>query len=173
ACPADDGALVWLFPRADKDLLARIRHPRLPQNYFATFQHALSNAFLYRDVVVSYCGEVPQPDIIAELADFFIRFDQVAWSMSLGLYEDQLKVSIRSDHMGGHGGEVLREVVDGLGTAGGHDKRAGGAIPLTDRSPESVETMLRTIRQRFLAKLKIDEQFGRRLLPASPVIPVP
>ncbi len=173
ACPADDGALVWLFPRADKDLLARIRHPRLPQNYFATFQHALSNAFLYRDVVVSYCGEVPQPDIIAELADFFIRFDQVAWSMSLGLYEDQLKVSVRSDHMGGHGGEVLREVVDGLGTAGGHDKRAGGAIPLADRSPESVETMLRTIRQRFLAKLNIDEQFGRRLLPASPVIPVP
>jgi nanoRNase/pAp phosphatase (c-di-AMP/oligoRNAs hydrolase) len=173
AGPADDGALVWLFPRADKDLLARIRHPRLPQSYFAVYLHALSNAFLYRDVVVSYLGQVPQPDIIAELADFFIRFDQVGWAMCLGLYDGQLKVSIRSDHIGGHGGEVLREVVDGLGSAGGHDKRAGGAIPISDPSPDAIEALLRTIRRRFLTRLNIDEQYGHRLLQASPVIPVP
>ena len=39
AGPADDGALVWLFPRADKDLLARIRNPKLPRSYFAAFQN--------------------------------------------------------------------------------------------------------------------------------------
>ncbi len=173
AGPADDGALVWLFPRADKDLLARIRNPRLPQSYFAVYLHSLSNAFLYQDVVVSYLGRVPQPDIIAELADFFIRFDQVGWAMCVGLFEDQLKISVRSDHIGGHGGEVLREVVDGLGTAGGHDKRAGGAIRLKDTSPDAIDAMLRTIRRRFLTHLDIDEQFGQRLLAASPVIPVP
>ncbi len=170
---ADDGALVWLFPRADKDMLARIRNPRLPQSYFATFHHALSNAFLYRDVVVSYLGLVPQPDIIAELADFFIRFDQVAWAVSIGLYDDQLKISVRSDHIGGHGGEMLRDVVDGLGTAGGHDRRAGGAIRLTDTSSDAIDALLRTLRRRILTHLDIDEQFGRRLLEASPVIPVP
>ena len=42
ASPADDGALVWLFPRADKDLLARIRNPKLPRSYFATFEHAMT-----------------------------------------------------------------------------------------------------------------------------------
>src|SRR5205807_7430833 len=71
AGPADDGAMVWLAPRADKDLLARIRNPKLPQSYYATFQHALVNAFLYQDLLLSWCGPVPQPDIIAELADFF------------------------------------------------------------------------------------------------------
>ncbi len=80
ASTLDDGALVWLFPRANKDLLARIRNPKLPQSHFATFQNALVNAFLYRDVIVSWCGEVSQPDIIAEIADFFIRFDQVNWA---------------------------------------------------------------------------------------------
>ena len=113
--PLDDGALVWLFPRADKDLLARIKNPKLSQDYFATFQHALANAFLYRDVVVSWCGVVPQPDIIAELADFFIRFDRVNWALSIGLFGDLLKLSIRAAHLGGHSGEVLRVVVDGLG----------------------------------------------------------
>lgn len=173
ASAADDGALIWLFPRADKDLLARIRSPRLPQSYFATYQHALSNAFLYGDVIVSYCGRVPQPDIVAELADFFIRFDQVAWAMTLGLFEQRLKISVRADHIGGHSGDVLRRVVAGLGSAGGHDKRAGGSIELVESSPESMDLLLRKLRRRFLSELDIDEQRGRRLLSVSPMFPVP
>ncbi len=173
ACHLDDGALVWLFPRADKDLLARIRNPKLPQSHFATFQHALANAFLYRDVVVSWCGQVSQPDIIAEVADFFIRFDQVNWAMSIGLFESMLRLSVRVDQLGGHSGEVLRDVVNDHGTAGGHDRRAGGAIPLPDTRPETIDSMLSTVLHRFLDKLSIDEQQGHRLLEASPVIEVP
>jgi nanoRNase/pAp phosphatase (c-di-AMP/oligoRNAs hydrolase) len=169
----DDGALVWLFPRADKDLLARIRNPKLPQSHFATVQSALANAFLYQDVVVSWCGTVTQPDIIAEMADFFVRFDQVNWALSAGLFEGMMKLSVRVSLLGGHSGEVLREVVDGLGTAGGHDKRAGGAIPLPDVRPETLESILTTVRHRLLTRLGIDEQKGHRLLEASPVIQAP
>ena len=171
--PLDDGALVWLYPRADKDLLAQIKNPKLSQDYFATYQHALSNAFLYKDVVVSWCGVVPQPDIIAELADFFIRFERVNWALSVGLFGDLLKLSIRVAHLGGHSGEILREVVEGLGTAGGHDKRAGGAIPLKDTSPESIDRTLKLIRGRLLASLDIEEARGHRLLEASPIIATP
>jgi nanoRNase/pAp phosphatase (c-di-AMP/oligoRNAs hydrolase) len=169
----DDGALVWLFPRADKDLLARIRNPKLPQSHFATFQHALANAFLYHDVVVSWCGPVTQPDIIAEVADFFIRFDRVNWAMSIGLFESMLRLSVRVYQLGGHSGELLRDVVEGLGTAGGHDRRAGGAIPLPDTRPETIDAMLSTVLHRLLDKLSIDEQQGHRLLEACPVIEVP
>ena len=171
--PLDDGALVWLYPRADKDLLARIRNPKLPQSYFATFQNALSNAFLYGDVVVCWCGQVPQPDIIAELADFFVRFEKVNWSLSVGLFGDLLKLSIRTAHLGGHAGDVLRVVVDGMGTAGGHDKRAGGAIKLPNIQDETVEDVLRTVKKRLLEKLEIDGQYGHRLLEASPIIQTP
>ncbi len=126
ASSLDDGALVWLFPCADKDLLARIRNPKLPQSHFATFQHALANAFIYRDLVVSWCGVVTQPDIISELADFFVRFDQVNWALAIGHYDGMLKLSVRVSQLNGHAGEVLRNVVEGLGTAGGHDKRGRG-----------------------------------------------
>ena len=171
--PLDDGALVWLYPRADKDLLARIKNPKLPQSYFATFQNALSNAFLYGDVVVCWCGLVPQPDIVAELADFFIRFEKVNWSLSVGLFDDLLKLSIRTAHLGGHAGEILRYVVEGMGTAGGHDKRAGGAIKLADTGRDAVEDILRTVKRRLLEKLDIDGQQGIRLLEASPIIQTP
>lgn len=173
AGPSDDGALVWLFPRADKNLLAQIKNPRLPQSYFATFQHALGNAFLYGDVVFSWCGKVPQPDIIAELADFFIRFDQVSWAICVGLFEGTLKISVRSDRIGGHSGEVLRAAVNGIGTAGGHDKRAGGAIPLADTRPETIDAHLTSLRHRLLAELQSDEEHGRRLLAQCPIIPAP
>lgn len=173
ASSLDDGALVWLFPRADKDLLAQIRNPKLPQSHFATFQHALANAFLYQDLVVSWCGTVSQPDIIAELADFFVRFDQVNWAIAVGRFENLLKLSLRVSLLGAHSGEVLREVLDGIGSAGGHDKRAGGAVPLPNDDPETIDLLLTTIRHRLLLRLGIDEQRGRRLLEASPVIAAP
>jgi len=173
ASSLDDGALIWLFPRADKDLLARIRHPKLPQSHFATFQNALANAFLYDHLVVSWCGNVTQPDIIAEIADFFIRFEQVDWSLAAGVFDGLLKLSLRAGTLGGRAGETLSAVVNGLGTAGGHDKRAGGAIVLTDLRPETVESLLRSLRHRLLDQLRIDEQQGRRLLNGCSMIQAP
>lgn len=173
ASSLDDGALIWLFPRADKDLLAQIRNPKLPQSHFATFQHALSNAFLYDKLVVSWCGTVTQPDIIAEIADFFIRFDQVSWSLAAGVFDDRLKLSLRAGALGGRAGETLHAVINGLGSAGGHDKRAGGAIVLPSVNDETIESLLGTVRRRLLEELKIDEQHGHRLLYSCPVIPAP
>ena len=173
ATPLDDSALIWLFPRADKDLLAQIRNPKLPQSHFATFQTALANAFIYDKLVVTWCGTVTQPDIIAEVADFFIRFDQVDWSLAVGVFEGQMKLSLRADWLGGRAGEILYDVVNGLGNAGGHDKRAGGAISLAKHHAETPETLLRLIRRRLLDHLEIDEQQGRRLTNGCPVIPPP
>ncbi|WP_165249946.1 DHH family phosphoesterase [Paludisphaera soli] len=173
ASSLDDGALVWLFPRADKELLARIRNPKLPQSHFATFQRALANAFLYRDLIVSWCGEVSQPDIVAEVADFFIRFDQVNWVLSVGLYEGGLKLSLRANELGRQAGEVLRDVVEGMGNAGGHDKRAGGLVALADATPQTVDRTLTELRRRLLAQLEVDEHQGRRLLNDFSRIPAP
>ena len=124
-------------------------------------------------MIFCWCGPVPQPDIIAELADFFIRFEQVNWAVAIGVFGDFVRLSARVSQAHGRSGEVLRTVVDGMGTAGGHDKRAGGAIPISDHSPEAIETLLRTIRQRLLNCLSIDEHQGHRLLEASPMIQVP
>jgi nanoRNase/pAp phosphatase (c-di-AMP/oligoRNAs hydrolase) len=173
ATALDDGALIWLFPRADKDLLAQIRNPKLPQSHFATFRTALANAFLYRDLVVSWCDEVTQPDIVAEIADFFVRFDQVNWALAAGVFEGRLKLSLRASQLGGQAGEILHDVVDGMGNAGGHDKRAGGAVLLADVRPETIQETLRTIRHRLLEALEIREQDGRRLLSACPTIQAP
>ena len=84
-----------------------------------------------------------------------------------------MKLSLRADWLGGRAGEVLLEVLSGLGNAGGHDKRAGGAIKLSDNLSTTPEELLRVVARRLLDHLDIDEQQGRRLTNGCPMIPAP
>src|SRR5881275_1607459 len=46
ASSLDDSALLYLYPLADKDLLARIRNARLPQSHFECILHALQSSIV-------------------------------------------------------------------------------------------------------------------------------
>ncbi|MDX2037741.1 MAG: DHH family phosphoesterase [Isosphaeraceae bacterium] len=167
ASPLDDGAQVWLFPKTDKDLLARIRNPKLPRSHFSTFDLALSEASIHGDAVVSWAGAVDQPDIIAELSDFFIRFESVDWVLVGGICEQRLKLSMRSTPLGLHSGEILRDAVEGIGSAGGHDKRAGGSVRLVPPTLESARERFRFVRDRLFDAFEIQDRTGRPLTSRS------
>src|SRR4051794_22727172 len=96
ASALDDSALLFLYPLADKDLLARIRNARLPQSHFECLVHALQNSFVYDRLIVSWVHELPQPDLAAEVVDFLIRFEEVDWAVCAGVYRDKLILSVRS-----------------------------------------------------------------------------
>src|SRR5262245_22271734 len=53
AGPLDDRSLQFLYPLADKDLLARIRNARLPQSYFECVLQALQSSFVYDRLIIS------------------------------------------------------------------------------------------------------------------------
>jgi hypothetical protein len=55
-------------------------------------------------------------------------------------------------------------VVGRLGRAGGHDRRAGGTIPLPSEAPSAIENMQAELRRRLLKALHIDECRGQRLV---------
>lgn len=164
ASPLDDSALLYLFPLADKDLLARIRNARLPQSYFECLLQALQSSFIYDRLIVSWVNELPQPEQAAEVVDFLIRFEEVDWALCAGVCGDQLVLSVRSTAAGAKAGETLRQVVGKLGKAGGHDRRAGGSIPLSSNSTKAIEQLQRKLRRRLLRALHIDECRGQRLV---------
>jgi len=66
---------------------------------------------------------------------------------------------------GAKAGEVLRQVVGKLGRAGGHDRRAGGALQLPSTAASAVEDVQSELRRRLLKALHIDECRGQRLVP--------
>src|SRR5262249_31871904 len=167
----DDNALLYLYPLADKDLLARIRNARLPQSYFGCFLQALQSSFIYDRLIISWINELPQPELAAEVVDFLIRFEEVDWAVCAGVYEDQLILSVRSAVEGAKAGAMIRQVVGNLGRAGGHDRRAGGTIPLPSTSATAIEQVQAELRRRLLKALHIDECRGQRLVSPPEVLP--
>jgi nanoRNase/pAp phosphatase (c-di-AMP/oligoRNAs hydrolase) len=170
ASPRDDQALHELFPLASMDLLARIRNARLPHRYFETLLQALQNSFIYDRLIISWAGDLPQPELTAEIADFLIRFEEVDWSLCAGIYQEQMVLSVRTTNHRGRAGLLLQQVVGRLGRAGGHDRRAGGCIPLTSASPTAVEQLQGQLRKRFLKALHIDECRGQRLVSRKEIL---
>src|SRR5262249_9635126 len=111
ASPLDDSALLFLYPLADKDLLARIRNARLPQSHFECILQALQSSFIYDRLLISWVNELPQPELAAEVVDFLIRFEEVDWAVCAGVFENQLVLSVRAATADAHAGELLRQVV--------------------------------------------------------------
>jgi nanoRNase/pAp phosphatase (c-di-AMP/oligoRNAs hydrolase) len=165
ASALDDSAMLYLFPLADKDLLARIRNARLPQSYFECMVHALQSSFIYDRLIISWVNELPQPELAAEVVDFLIRFSEIDYAVCGGVYQDKLVLSVRAAVPDAHAGEMLRQVVGKLGRAGGHDRRAGGTIFLSSTAPTAIEQMQAELRRRLLKVLRIDECRGQRLVP--------
>jgi nanoRNase/pAp phosphatase (c-di-AMP/oligoRNAs hydrolase) len=165
ASPLDDTAIEYLYPLADKDLLAKIRHAPLPHAYFETMVQALQNSFVYDRLIISWVNELPQPELAAQVVDFLVRFEEVDWAVCAGVHGNQLILSMRNNLPDANAGELLQEVVGKLGRAGGHDRRAGGAIYLPSTSASAIEQMQAELRRRLLRALHIDECRGQRLVP--------
>ena len=165
ACDTDDSAVQFLFPLADKDLLAQIKNARLPHSHFECLLQALQNSFIYDRIIISWVNELPQPEQAAEVVDFLVRFEKVDWALCGGVFRDKLVLSLRSSLHNAKAGELLRGVVGKLGRAGGHDRRAGGCIRLPSNSLNAIEEVQGELRRRFLKALKIDDCRGQRLVP--------
>jgi len=165
ASSLDDSALLYLYPLADKDLLAKIRNARLPQSYFECLLQAMQSSFIYDKLIISWVNELPQPELAAEIVDFLIRFEEVDWAVCAGVYADKLVLSVRTGLHHAGAGEMLRQVVGKLGKAGGHDRRAGGTIYLPSTAPSAIEQVQSDLRRRLLKALHIDECRGHRLVP--------
>jgi len=160
----DDEVMLHLFPLADRDLLARIRNARVPARNFECLLHALQRSFIYDRLIVGWVGEIPQPELVAEVCDFLIRFEEVDYAVCAGVYEDQMILSMRAAVEDANAGAILQRVVGKLGRAGGHDRRAGGAIPLASKSLSAVEELQATVRRRLLKELGIEDCRGQRLV---------
>jgi nanoRNase/pAp phosphatase (c-di-AMP/oligoRNAs hydrolase) len=165
AGPGDDEALLHLYPLADKDLIAQIRNARLPHSHFEVLLQALQSSFIYDRLIISWVDDLPQPEQAAEVVDFMIRFEKVDWAVCGGVSGDKLVLSVRAAIPDAQAGVLLRQVVGKIGRAGGHERRAGGCIPLASTAKTAVDELQADLRRRLLRALKIDDTRGQRLVP--------
>ncbi len=157
----DIEAYLYLLPLADTRVLAQIEQAQVPLAYFRAFERALERTFIYDDVLICNLGPMDWPDLAAEMADFLLRWEGACWIVCMGLFEEMIVISVRTNDLDGDAGLVVQDVVRGLGTGGGHGLMAGGRVPLDGRSPAGV---VRKLRNRFLSRLGRNAQARQKLV---------
>ena len=165
ASALDDMALHTLYPLIDKDVIAKIKNAPLPESFYETLLQALQSSFIYDKLLISWINELPNPELCAQCVDFLIRHEGIRWAVCAGVHENQMILSVRTNVTRAEAGETLRQVVQKMGgRAGGHDRRAGGFIPLQSTAPSAIEQVQSEFRRRVLKGLQIEETRGRRLV---------
>jgi nanoRNase/pAp phosphatase (c-di-AMP/oligoRNAs hydrolase) len=148
--PTDEQAYLHLFARADRKALARIARPTLPKDYFRAFRKALNGVRIYGEVVVCSLGFTENPEIVAELADLLLRMHGAEWVVTGGAYQNTYYVSVRAKTFGRDAWSLLKDVLDGEGTFGGHGTVGGGSIPLKDVGTRSLRRLERRLMKSLL-----------------------
>ncbi|MDM7916730.1 MAG: bifunctional oligoribonuclease/PAP phosphatase NrnA [Candidatus Eisenbacteria bacterium] len=142
---ADARAFLACFPLVNNQALSRIENSRLPRNWFEMIDQAIDGTRIYGDVAVTLLGQIPVPDMVAEFADLIVRLEGIAWALSIGRYGSDLLLSIRTNETDENAGRVIRKIVAGQGTAGGHEMIAGGKLTgaaSTDAQSRRTEQLL-------------------------------
>ncbi len=125
---ADREAYLKLLPLSNNRILYDIIYPQVSANYYTTFHAAIENAKIYGEILVFNLGEIENPDLVAELADFLLPMKGVTYVLGMGWYSGSQILSMRSSNSEASLGIVIQKIVDGIGTAGGHGMIAGGQI---------------------------------------------
>jgi len=118
----------------NREKLFSIEKPNLSFDYYINIKKGLENAVIYDDFLISGLGEIENPDYIGEIADFLIRFDKSNFVLVMGIYNNSIQLSFRSQKKKVDAGIVLKKIVGSLGTAGGHSSNSGGRIIIDDQS---------------------------------------
>lgn len=162
----DREAFLALFPHVDNALLARVEQAPFSRGYFTLLDQAFRSTRIYGKLAVTEMGEIPYPDVPAEIADLILRIDEVYWAFVMGRYRNHLHFSIRSEYRRAHAGRLLRRVVGPIGRAGGHGMMAGGYIDLEhlDCAPAVME---HRITSRLRKALGVAGRRGTPLLPET------
>jgi nanoRNase/pAp phosphatase (c-di-AMP/oligoRNAs hydrolase) len=160
ASAPDMNACSFLYPHTNKRRLAKIENARVPREYFAAFRSAIQSAIIYDRAVVSILDEIRYPDMVAEMADFLLRLDEVDWAAAIGRYGGFLYVSLRTTHRDVNAGDLLQRVL-GSDHAGGHDMIAGGRLALPPGA-DWPETAAR-VRSRLVAAVGMQQATAQRL----------
>ncbi|MFC1762628.1 bifunctional oligoribonuclease/PAP phosphatase NrnA [Planctomycetota bacterium] len=164
AMQADIEAFEYLYPMANKRMLSAIQRGSVPRAYFQMLSEALRCARIYDKALVTCLGAADNPDMVAEVADLFLREDQTAWTLCMGVFEEKMLLSLRTSEDGGRADQVMKRIVARRGTGGGHQTYAGGQIPLKNGSKTEITKLQTVVRQKYLQALELEECRFERLV---------
>ena len=96
-------------------------------------------------------------EMVAELAELLLRVENIRWTLCFGEYDNHLFISVRTSRRGRYAGRIAMKVLRNIGFGGGHEKTAGGNVPLESRSQKEKNEIIKLIVQRFVTALGLND----------------
>jgi len=127
---ADLDAFVSLYPNINYNLLRRIEKPELPMKFAPVLADALRTMAVESGVLVSCLGPVEREDLIPQVADFLLQFEDVEWVVCAGFFEGNVVMSVRNVGYVKNAGDVVKRIINGWANGGGHRTMAKAIFPL-------------------------------------------
>ncbi|MBI5118435.1 DHH family phosphoesterase [Candidatus Poribacteria bacterium] len=157
-------AYLYLYPRANLKLISRIEYAEVPAEYFQIHNKAIDNAMSFDGVVVSFIGDINNPDIVAEMADTLVRLEGAHCALVGGYYDGQIFISVRTKDSEINAGKLVQRVVGKMGPSGGHGSMSAGRIKLESQSEKQKTSVERAIINRLKRAMKLRGVRGRKLV---------
>ena len=168
ASDEDVAASIFLYPRTDPAAISRIRHARVPRGVYRSIHEGLERAWSRGDVVFVPLGTLEYPDLVAQLADLFLRVHGVDWVIAAGLYKDSLLISVRAHRSDAHAGDLVQGVVGDRGSAGGHGEMAGARIDLEGTPDADPDRLIADVFDQFALALNVGGLPPESLIAVAP-----
>lgn len=128
--PADLRAFMALYPLTNYNVLRRIERPELPLSFARFLVRVLPRLRKQMGLLTLHVGAVDREDIIPQLADFCLQFENTEWVAVAGKWHDELIISVRNPGYVRSAGDVVRKLFNSVGRAGGHRTMAKARVPL-------------------------------------------
>lgn len=167
ASEGDVAASVFLYPRTDPAAISRIRHARVPRGVYRSIHEGLERAWSQGHVVFVPLGSLEYPDLVAQLADLFLKVHGVDWVIAAGQHQRDLLISVRAHRPDAHAGDLVQQVVGERGSAGGHGEMAGARIGLGGTSDVEPDRLIEDLFDAFGAALEVSDQPRESLIGVS------
>lgn len=119
-----------VIPYCNLRSLARIQLPTHPAKFFKTLGRAIENTVLTGRLIVIHLGEIDNPDLISQFAEFLLTYRKATVAFCTGRFKGYLRLSLRTGKIAEQAGQILRNIVNDPREAGGHGTIGGGAIKL-------------------------------------------
>jgi nanoRNase/pAp phosphatase (c-di-AMP/oligoRNAs hydrolase) len=157
-------AYEWLLRRVDRELLGKLQNPPLKRDYFEELRKAIGRAVVYKHCVLTELGHVSYPDMVADVADRFLRLEGMHWSACFGYHEKRIYLSVRTNQQDRDAGRLVRAVLANDGVGGGHNTMAAGRVEMAEESKELYLSLVTELWSRFLREIEEDPAGGEPLL---------
>ncbi|SDG14813.1 nanoRNase/pAp phosphatase, hydrolyzes c-di-AMP and oligoRNAs [Halorubrum xinjiangense] len=147
----DFEAAAALLAHADESTLERVESPSVSPETLRVLAAAIENRDVRGSVAASCVGEISDRDALAQAAERLLDLEDVTVTFVYGYTDGVIYGSARARGADLDAGELLRDALDPVGSAGGHASMAGAQVPLGILSEVSESESLPEVVEAFVA----------------------